>query len=348
MLRTPNPKRILHILSGRGPGGTRAMYLRYHKALLLLGHTAIACVRNNSYVLQKIQENNYAHYIMRYQRWFITPSTTYHLSTIYKKSHPDLLIVHNKKDAKLWRGIVPHAYIILILHEENFSAIQYADFVITVNDFLGQKLTDIYHKPSAVLPNCIIDPQDYLLPIQELKEITTFGYLGKIRRHKGIFLLLHALSMLPDEMPWRIVIQGEGHIKKIAHLYAYLLGIQHKIIWKKWGDITDFFEHIDILVVPSYKESFGLVILEALMHHRKVLMTDTHGPQMICKKLHIYNNMCLAEHDSLSKKLLYSILHYDKVMTASPTTVWEHFGTPVFTAQLEHILTHVPCSSHKV
>src|SRR5262249_385111 len=44
---------------------------------------------------------------------------------------------------------------------------------------------------------------------------------------------------------------------------------------------TEFFEKIDILIVPSWEEPFGIVLLEAMASGVPVIATDCGGPKEI-------------------------------------------------------------------
>lgn len=95
-------------------------------------------------------------------------------------------------------------------------------------------------------------------------------FLSRIHVKKGIEFLLEAVAILKERLEgYTVYIAGEGELeylellrKKVLHL-----GIQEKIDFcggvyddQKW----ELFREVDLLVLPSYSENFGIVVAEAL------------------------------------------------------------------------------------
>lgn len=326
----------MHIISGMGAGGSKQVFLDYQLALTDLGHEVIPCVRQRSYVHTQLEKKNIASHIMHYSRIYQSKRVQHQLQKLYHTTSPQWLIVHNPKDAALWRHLCPTAKILLIIHSNDLSGIPFANTSITVNPELQKSAQCASDKPCHLVPNGI------MLPLKTPESHTqnthiTFGYLGKIRRSKGIFLLIDALSKLPTGN-WSIIIQGEGHLKSIAWLYALYKGISHHITWKSWGPSAPFYQAIDILLVPSIKETFGLVILEALMSHKKVLSTRSPGPSWVLESLSLHDNICDISAPDLTTLLHRAICKPQDIKTITPEMVWKRYGPDSFKQSLSKVL----------
>jgi hypothetical protein len=91
------------------------------------------------------------------------------------------------------------------------------------------------------------------------------GFLGRIDPKKNIDVLLRAIALLPPS--FSLVIAGDGQEKLKQQLVALVteLGIQDRVKWRGFVNAhekDDFFRSIDVLVMPSQFESFGIVAVE--------------------------------------------------------------------------------------
>lgn len=107
-------------------------------------------------------------------------------------------------------------------------------------------------------------------------------YLGRLDTKKGLEVLLEACGIVRDrgEVKFHLTIAGSGEDRYIASLRRRIgdLGIAELISMPGWLDDTQkkkLFEEVDILVMPSRTENFGMVAAEALAHGVPVIAS--HG-----------------------------------------------------------------------
>lgn len=107
----------------------------------------------------------------------------------------------------------------------------------------------------------------------------TFGYLGRINMEKGVGTLLDACARLPAG-DWRVLVAGREATHE-APLQARAAGLPVDFIG--FVPPRDFFERIDVLVVPSlWAEPLPRTILEAYAAGVPVLGADSGGiPDLI-------------------------------------------------------------------
>lgn len=136
-----------------------------------------------------------------------------------------------------------------------------------------------YHAPIAVIPNGAnmppenIDPDDALPGrIRQLSQDTRLVlFIGRLEPIKGLDLLLNAWADNLTQMKnsnATLVIAGpdERHYARKLKAMAHRLNIAEDVIFlgmlndpAKWS----LYNRADLLVLPSYSESFGLVVTEA-------------------------------------------------------------------------------------
>lgn len=115
-------------------------------------------------------------------------------------------------------------------------------------------------------------PQNYIL------------YVGNVKPHKNLIILLKAYSTFPDEFKskFQLLIVGkkDGFRTKDDYLDTYIKSnnLEENIIFT--GHIDDsflacFYQKASLFVFPSFYEGFGLPILEALASGTAVISSNT-------------------------------------------------------------------------
>jgi glycosyltransferase involved in cell wall biosynthesis len=108
--------------------------------------------------------------------------------------------------------------------------------------------------------------------------------VGRLVRHKGHGILLEAVSLLPQGLPWTCVIVGNGPLrdallsdaaaKKIDDRVSILSGLSDEALWDEYGKASVF-------VLPSLMdngaEGFGIVLLEAMSRWVPVIACAAGG-----------------------------------------------------------------------
>ncbi|MFD6700712.1 MULTISPECIES: glycosyltransferase [unclassified Microbacterium] len=106
------------------------------------------------------------------------------------------------------------------------------------------------------------------------------GFLGQLGLDKGVHVLADAVGLLEDRMPgrFRLVLAGEPeavHEEDLVVMEDALGAVARLTHRAGWVDAADFFDTIDLLVVPSViAESFGLVAAEAMAARVPLIVSD--------------------------------------------------------------------------
>lgn len=105
-----------------------------------------------------------------------------------------------------------------------------------------------------------------------------YGFVGRITKDKGIDELLSAFLELKDNSKLLLV----GDIEEDNHLDVELLSKAQQNSNIKFhsfvSDIERYYAAIDVLVLPSYREGFGNVVIEAGAVGTPAIVTDVPGP----------------------------------------------------------------------
>ena len=135
--------------------------------------------------------------------------------------------------------------------------------------------------------------------IIDSKEMVTFGFLGRISIEKGVGYLINEFKQLPDDCNASLLLAGSGDPSYIKVLEKQCQGDRIEFVGRV--NPPDFFEKIDVLVVPSlWDEAFGRVVIEAWNAGVFVLGADRGG----ISELAVYGNMALFNPESGQLKTL--------------------------------------------
>jgi len=106
------------------------------------------------------------------------------------------------------------------------------------------------------------------------------GLAGRVHPRKGFDTILGALAHCPERV--HLVAFGpdhEGHSERFLEL-ARTLGVArrfHPLGYLAGEALQDAYASIDLLVLPSFGESFGNVVIEALIQGTEVMVSDRVG-----------------------------------------------------------------------
>ncbi len=153
----------------------------------------------------------------------------------------------------------------------------------------NEKVKIIYNCIDPDLYNPDVDGNDLRRELNIGTNIALIGFIGRVHPEKGIEYLIRAVREVIKIVPEvRLLIVGdtalgkEEYQKRMRDLSAEL-GLADRILFLGYRkEVVKIMAALDILVLPSLREPFGLVSLEAMAMKKPVIATNTGGsPEVI-------------------------------------------------------------------
>ena len=136
------------------------------------------------------------------------------------------------------------------------------------------------------------------------KNSFVFLYLGRINREKGISELVEAFKKIENNHDVLLIFVGEIEDKCLVSL----LMEEKKILYFNFTTKPeDWFSMVDILCLPSHREGFGNVVIEAASCGVPALCSKIYGLQdaLIDNKTGLFHKV--KSINDIKKKMLYII-----------------------------------------
>lgn len=135
------------------------------------------------------------------------------------------------------------------------------------------------------------------------------GCFGRLSPEKGQELLINAFAKALKTKPnMRLITLGDGVSKESLIKLCSYLGISSSVSFEPYtANIRDYYEAIDLLVLPSRSEGLPNVVLEAMSLGVPVLATDVGGLSTIIQNG--LNGFLIKPNSSedLSQAILYAL-----------------------------------------
>jgi glycosyltransferase involved in cell wall biosynthesis len=129
--------------------------------------------------------------------------------------------------------------------------------------------------------NCV-DIEDKSLHVKATEcEYFTLGVVSRLSKEKGIDRLIAAMPFVLQELPnVKLLIVGDGREKIVLQEQAKALHVSHIITWvglQPKESLESYYAQMDIVIVPSCFEGFGLTAIEAMSYAIPVVASRVDG-----------------------------------------------------------------------
>lgn len=162
-------------------------------------------------------------------------------------------------------------------------ALENSATVVSVSEALKADILTFCNRKVLVIPN-VVDVDKFEISEGNRGETLNLGILGGMGNYrKGLDILLKSVSLL-KQVNLKVHIGGDGFYLDTFKKLAVELGVDDKCIF--YGEIlppeiNNFYSRLDVFVLASRDETFGVVIVEAMAVGLPVIATRCGGPEEI-------------------------------------------------------------------
>jgi len=164
------------------------------------------------------------------------------------------------------------------------------------------------------------------------------GFSGRLATVKGCNILLKSLPLI--KFPYKVLIAGSGPLLNETKKLAEKLGIDANVNFLGYiNNIQDFYSKIDVLIVPSKHESFGISVIESQSMKIPVIASDVGSLNEII--LNGETGLLFKEGDyhDLAKKISYlrnDLAIYEKIVNNARKNV-RQYSFDIYMKKLNNI-----------
>jgi glycosyltransferase involved in cell wall biosynthesis len=235
-----------------------------------------------------------------------------------------------------WRKKINKAKIVSTLHQDTFNSfsVRYntiVSFVLThywcyiqrhfdgivsisnqlkdkYNRLLSNKITTIYNGCSIGFYNVNTEIQSLIL-VYRKKGYKILGSYAYITQGKGLSQVIDILNLLPDYV---FVVIGEGPYLAELKKSVERLNISDRVLFIPYIQAPySYLQFMDIYMMPSYSEGFGLAMVEAALAKKSIVCSNIPS----FHEIFTVNEVCffdLDNSDSLIQSIKLAYVESDK------------------------------------
>lgn len=125
--------------------------------------------------------------------------------------------------------------------------------------------------------DCEIGPER---PVRDASQPLRILWAGRLRDWKGLPLLLHAVSQLPEDCAVQVRVLGTGFSKRRWKKLAEKLGLAEKVEWVEWPEYQATLPHYqwaDVFAFTSLRDTSGTGLIESLAAGTPIIGLDHQG-----------------------------------------------------------------------
>jgi len=292
--------KILYVITSLGLGGAEKLLFSYLKNLDKKKYSLyVCCFREKpDDLLEEMSE--YAKIINLKIKNRFNPVIIFYILKLIREIKPDIIHTHLFQ-ARFYATVAHLVYnrSILITHKHNkvnlkkhnifilleMISIFFNKKVIAISESVKNSLIRyefVQSKKIFVVHNGIDYQKFYKTANAKFfsnKNPLIIGTVCRLEKQKGIRYLLLAMNSILAKFPnVQLEIVGDGSLLEKLEELSENLGISNSVkFFGKFADVIPFYKRMDIFILPSIYEGFGIVLLEAMAAGVPVIATNVDG-----------------------------------------------------------------------
>ncbi len=263
------------------------------------------------------------------------------VAKLFSENEIDIVVFRDNRDLDflVWVKFFSSKKIKLVYHQAMQIGVSKKDFLHTLRfkkidawvstlDYMKAQVLSQTHFPKSklhVIPLGTKIQESFALDRDEAREFLflphdkfIIGVVGRLDEKKGQLDMIEALPLLSESAKdIHLVIVGDStknesdHYERLLHRRVFELGFDNRVTFlSHQKTMNKLYKAFDLVVVPSWEETFGTVTIEAMASRIPVIGSNTAGTAEILSE-----NQFLFEpknSKSLSKTLL-NVLKNDEL-----------------------------------
>ncbi|MDG1286743.1 MAG: glycosyltransferase [Rickettsiales bacterium] len=278
---------ILHTVFTNDLGGTERYVADLANAQISDGHQVSVMIRGNR---QTRSEDAFLNWLDAKVKLITLPSSwlflRWPLLPIWnhlRQLKPDVIHTHHGRDSRYLAKLAGRIPVVGSLHMGyRHKDYQRHNGLICVSNWQLATIPLEQNAPRAVIPNWVkeiegdgeVNHKELRASLHLTDETILFGSVGRLSAEKGADLLIEAFKQA-DIHNSHLTIFGTGEEK--VSLEALIGAATNISLMGYEENIRPWYAIFDVFVLPSRKESFGLVLLEAMDAGCRIIATRTDG-----------------------------------------------------------------------
>lgn len=298
---------------GKKLGGIEQMFLDYNHALLMQRIDLIPVLHPKAAVREHVKPPY--HTLFNFSQY--DPFAVHKLRKLIETEQPDVIITHGNRATILARKATQIRPIVAVCHNYKFQPLIGSTCIFSITNDIKKHLIKAGQDESAIriMPNFIHIPEDNKFIEPKFgNQIIKIGAIGRFVKDKGFDTLLDALAVLKTkDVKFKLYLGGDGEEKNnlLKQINQLNLNDDVELIgWISGKQKKSFFKEIDIFVVPSRHEPFGLVVLEGMLNSKPMVVARSEGPSEIVDSKTAY--MCDINNPSQMAESIAAVI-IDKI-----------------------------------
>lgn len=332
---------ILNLMLGAGRGGLEQASLDYAEALQAARIDAVSIVAPDAWVQAPLASAGLPHETFEYSGRF-----DFFAGKRLRKRAEALgaraILCHGNRALSLaLRGLSGHIPVIAVAHNYSTRRFAKAERAIALTEHLAAHVRAGGNANVDIIPNMVRLPTNVLR--EPMREPPVIGSMGRLHAVKGMRTFVDACAVLNGRgVQFRAVIGGDGDERESLQKLIAGYGLEQQVTLSGWvKDKYAFFAGLDVFVLPSHQEAFGIALLEAMSHRVPVVASAANGPRQIVENN--FNGLLVpvrdaeAMADAIAKQLANTARAAAMAATAE-AQVAERYSLAAMAGRLQTIL----------
>lgn len=189
----------------------------------------------------------------------------------------DLAHIHHEQSRLIREQYTPEKINrseIAYINQRKQAALNLSDYVLTLSSFATKSLAQYGVAPDRIYELNLGVDTTFFYPVQRPGGPFRILYVGAVRHAKGIGVLLKAYERLGLSNTELTVVGPVGDGKDL--LAQCTRTIRH-VPFLHHDELVAYYQQADVFVFPSYLDSWGQVVLEAMACGTPVIVTENTG-----------------------------------------------------------------------